>query len=440
MKLIEAVVDWSNYTLIKREIKRLKLVLSKTAYAAILAKIDKTNKDLRGITHQNRLLEPARHKRRSKRNAIFQELQKKARSLYTVLVEGTAWSCKCRDQHIASLRLEARNRELSKTMFRVILNNGASQSPYNISSDQRSWTWREVDITSIAEPGLPTSAYATPQTSLIPPPRGSSHPRKNVQFAPYVPLQTQPPKIDMSEITDLCKAIRIPSADRVIGMVMDQSLNHRHQIYFAEQSVPTQFQVDSISLESLLKTSRDQEMRLSLSRRDRLQIAVTLASSVLQLDQTPWLRRKWSSAEIMFLYRDSQTEFDKPYLSSRLSSNFPEFGNQGCTTKKLSTTTNPIHHDALFALGIALIELAFGKPLEAMRRQEGNETDYVSTNLIDSVYNEMGGRYGDVVRRCVHCPFDIRNKTFENEDFLETVFDLVATPLAQDLEAFDGHG
>lgn len=47
------------------------------------------------------------------------------------------------------------------------------------------------------------------------------------------------------------------------------------------------------------------------------------------------------------------------------------------------------------------------------------------------------GRYGDAVRRCLDCPFDFRELTFENDDFQEAVYDTIVVPLAQDLKDFN---
>ncbi|KAL9004774.1 MAG: hypothetical protein Q9188_002409 [Gyalolechia gomerana] len=416
-------VDWSNYSSIEREMKKLRLVLSKKIYTELIAQIDKANKDLREFTHQNRFLEPVRRKRRSKRNAeFFKELRRSARSLYNVLIEGAAWSCRCKSQHIASLRLETRHRGLPETKFRVLLANGAPQS-----SDQHAWTWREIDI-------APKSDPTTADTSPV---RKSSRLRKSVRWdTPSTPSVSEP---STWEVTDLCNAIQHPTADGVVGMVVDNMFNHKHHI---KQCILPQCEVDSKSLANLLRTSNDQPTNLHLNRRDRLRMAVTLASSVLQLDKTFWLRPRWSSADIFFLYQDSKTRFDQPYLSSRICVNNLDSHNQ--QPNVADEMAYLIHSDILFALGITLIELAFGKALVDMQRPEDTQSDEVLTiiktsyRILDSVYTESGGRYGDVVRRCLHCSFDVKDKSFENNDFLEAVFDLVVTPLIQDLEAFDG--
>ncbi|KAL8682356.1 MAG: hypothetical protein Q9224_006786, partial [Gallowayella concinna] len=58
--------------------------------------------------------------------------------------------------------------------------------------------------------------------------------------------------------------------------------------------------------------------------------------------------------------------------------------------------------------------------------------------LLDYVGMERGERYGDVVRRCLECPFDIREKNLENEIFQRAVFDFIVLPLREELESFMG--
>ena len=95
---------------VERELKRIRVTLSKNVYKEILETIDRANKELREITHQNIYLEPIRRKRRSKRPlAELKLIRKHATSLYQVLVTGKSWNCSCKMLHMASLRLESRS-------------------------------------------------------------------------------------------------------------------------------------------------------------------------------------------------------------------------------------------------------------------------------------------------------------------------------------------
>ena len=108
--------------------------------------------------------------------------------------------------------------------------------------------------------------------------------------------------------------------------------------------------------------------------------------------------------------------------------------------------TRVVRSEPLFALGLALTELCFGKNLSEMQRPEEIDSNETLTRLntahrlLGDVYNESGGRYGDVVRRCLFCLFDMRDVSLDNEDFQDAVYDNIVSPLIQDLETFKGAG
>ena len=98
----------------------------------------------------------------------------------------------------------------------------------------------------------------------------------------------------------------------------------------------------------------------------------------------------------------------------------------------------------LLALGLALVELCFGRTLLEMQKPEDSDpnediTKYRTVRrLLNPVYNEMGTLYGDVVRRCLLQPFDVRDMSLDNEELQQKVFDDVVTPLVEDLNNFNG--
>lgn len=136
----------------EREKKRIKVALSRNIYKDALDRIDKANKDLRDITHQNIFLEPIRHKRRSKGPlARLKLIRKHAASLYQVLITGNAWKCSCKMLHVASLRLESRPEaheaangdSTSKLKFRILLSTSQERESPLVTSQ-----WQEVEVVS----------------------------------------------------------------------------------------------------------------------------------------------------------------------------------------------------------------------------------------------------------------------------------------------------
>lgn len=109
-----------------------------------------------------------------------------------------------------------------------------------------------------------------------------------------------------------------------------------------------------------------------------------------------------------------------------------------------SANTCLIRSEALFRLGLVLTELSLGKSLMQLNRSEDSESDVVATQmtnaqrLLGHVYNESGSRYGDVVRRCLHCPFDVRDASLANEEFQVMVLDFIVSPLSEVFKDFSG--
>ena len=227
----------------------------------------------------------------------------------------------------------------------------------------------------------------------------------------------------MSRINSLCAAVyQQYGVKQGIGFLTYESVGqNRHHVYLVDKEVRQGF--DPKSLECLLQVSK-RRGDFSLSRRDRLYISVTLASSVLQLDGTSWLKRQWRSGDILFLPLEDRTtsiprfNFSHPYVSRRVLTEDTNIA----LVADASGTTIPerIPSVVLFALGITLTELCFGQNICDMRIDEDidwntEDTDKrelltsfnTATRLINHVYNESGNRYGDVVRRCLQqCPPD----------------------------------
>ena len=245
----------------------------------------------------------------------------------------------------------------------------------------------------------------------------------------------------MKQIESFCRVVCASNTEphsREIGLLVDKTNEEvKHKIYRADTTAA--FESSSRSLEELL-SSHKQSSEESLSRKDRLQIAVILASSVLQLDGTAWLKSGWSSHDIFFHSKNGRISNAYPYLSW-----------QPCCTKETPCSLETLHirnhmirSDVLLALGLTLVELCFGKTLaEIWKPDDVGETETATrlrtaTRLHNRVYDEMGIPYGDVVRRCLFQLFDVRELSLEIEEVQQKVFELVVMPLVEDLNNFNG--
>lgn len=262
----------------------------------------------------------------------------------------------------------------------------------------------------------------------------------------------------MRPIRDMCSTLHDSRSRRnEIGFLKDGSVGgRRHDVYFIDERFPSG--MDPASLEYLLDLPQQRMPEFALNRRDRLCIAVTLASSVLQLDGSLWLRKQWSSADILFLpvahSKSAKPSLDlaHPYVSWKIS---PD---EACPKlKEGSNSAHPprqVRNDLIFALGVTLIELSLKQnisgmwiPEDGLQTKDGLQTEKMTTyntasRLGDDVYKESGTRYADVVQRCLTCPFNLQNLRdfgLDNDEFQDAVFDHIFTPLKQDLEDFQGN-
>lgn len=191
-----------------------------------------------------------------------------------------------------------------------------------------------------------------------------------------------------------------------------------------------------------------------LSKRQRLEIAVILASSILQLHQSPWLSEIWSKSDIYFFFsglnRDKCPLIDHAYVSRKFQSlgstdnlqNTPEFKNQDSLDCWIVEKT-------LFALGIVLIELCLNRPLEDLSSTIANKAvaeprsligDYqTALSNMDAVFDEGGEQYAYVVQRCLKCEFGLldREKHLDSDYFKGLVYEGVIVPLKENLRQFD---
>ena len=137
----------------------------------------------------------------------------------------------------------------------------------------------------------------------------------------------------------------------------------------------------------------------------------------------------------------SRPTFPPPHVAYRLSDGNSEPNH---AVKPLLPRAQQARSEALLTLGLALVELCFGQTLEKMQLPEDVDENENLTRVntavrkLDEVYNEIGGQYGDVVRRCLYCSFDVRKANLDNEMFEQVVFDHVVKPLVEAVEVFDG--
>lgn len=203
----------------------------------------------------------------------------------------------------------------------------------------------------------------------------------------------------------------------------------------------------------LSKSVNPPGLHQKLSHKERLKIALTLASTVLQLYDSPWIDSVWSGQDIQFLSSQSIDSDEAPFIGPFVSTSFrgpassSELRQPASTSSSLADDLMP--SKVLFALAVMLIELCLDKTLVEMRQLspgEGNVTqqstlldDYKTAHdQLNAVFQKSGSNYGSVVQRCLKCEFDItpKQKGLGFEKFRHLVYEGVVAPLEENYKIY----
>lgn len=210
-------------------------------------------------------------------------------------------------------------------------------------------------------------------------------------------------------------------------------LNHEeHRFCFHPplEKPPTHDPRDVITLESiLLRTPREQAIEhcVVLSRQERYNIALTLASSFLQLHSTPWLPPQWTKKDIQFIkLSDNTISIDHPYISRE--------------SAPISTSSSRYSDRAIHALGVVLLELCFGTALEDHHiRKSFLGPDGKPNPALDLVVakewcdmyaeGEAGAEFANAIAWCLRYRTGSRNVQSTDKGWKEPLLSSVVLPL-----------
>lgn len=259
----------------------------------------------------------------------------------------------------------------------------------------------------------------------------------------------------LPRILSLCEAMNVAHSHPTnLGSLAD--INRRRCVNITKTKLADSNPAGPVALDSLLPSrSMHRKSFCKLSRQQRLSIAVTLAHTVLQLHQSPWLSETWSKSDIFFYFHGpdafKRPIADLPYVSRSFASNRDEPQKILKGVKTDDFFSSQIVNKSLFALGIVLIELCFNKPFEDLCAEAKDpevtpsealldtaDIYGMATSLIDDVYNEQGTQYGHVVQRCLKCEFGIQSsrKQLDLDTFRALVYEGVLAPLEEDLRRY----
>lgn len=294
---------------------------------------------------------------------------------------------------------------------------------------QPPWYWEEVDVRlTLRHPESPVATIPL-NTAKSKGVRFATEAKKAVAAA----LEPVP---NLRPIRNLCKAIqelKRPQRDTCFELLVAEIGKQKYgiRIYPQNDAPPDPNLLSISSLQNILRDPK-------FTKQARLRLAVTLASSVLQLHNTPWIERSLEKENIFFLQRSTNPTYDDPFI---------------CRTVDKTHQANPsgsmpglmsriIRNQTLYSLGVLLIEIWYGKTLDELHLPEDGPLHTQDTpqqaiarwntadRLLNDLYDEAGAKYTEAVRRCIRCDFadglasDLDNVNFQNAVYQGVVFQL----------------
>lgn len=357
---------------------------------------------------------PTKHSNRLLSSLV--RIQSNANRLYRAISLG--WAPGCHSTHEARLMLEDRIEEPASTTrakwsnkpldFKMIF-----ALEYSTACDL---LWHEGNV-KVVEDGPGRTSRAS-QVSTHPPSLSSNSTR-----IPTVTFATMPDPSDEAfsalEVPDICRAIAQAKQEQnllQLYLLAHQRLHYCHPVPVQHVLNSSQY-ISTTSLASLLtasSTTSDRSHKIPL--KPRLLLALTLASTLIQLTATPWLGNIWSKHSIYFSTQPSndpmpdqhplhpsQIDLTRPFLTQ-------SFNNEP-TALPPPHPTGP--RQMILELGIMLLELWHETSLEfyaSTINQVLKDSYYDRLSLaqrwLDETEESIPPVYFHVALRCVRCCFD----------------------------------
>lgn len=234
---------------------------------------------------------------------------------------------------------------------------------------------------------------------------------------PHDPCATE-----KDEIRDLCTVLALdPLTKEGYGFLEDD--HKRYYIYPASKDSPIPRADEPVSLHDLLQMKHTPPLK----RRQRYTLALTLASSFVQLWESAWLPpSSWSRNDILFLRDADNTNvilLDRPYISRK-------FNNTSSTQLNQANGLEGIPF-----LGILLLELCFGVLVEeTSSRQQYPSGDAKMDQFFDQlvgmewlrdVVDEAGPDFAEAASWCL-----VGSRSLGGgDDWRQQLFEKVVQPL-----------
>ncbi|KFY36392.1 hypothetical protein V494_05049 [Pseudogymnoascus sp. VKM F-4513 (FW-928)] len=273
-----------------------------------------------------------------------------------------------------------------------------------------------------------------------------------------LPIRDSKPNT-LLEVIDICSAIRRCKTRKIcLGLCLDHGgtlrralsipLPEKHDEEKPAEDVPDS--KEATSLNKLLMPDPNHYGH-TLSRKDRMSLALILASSFVQLDATQWIQESWGKEDIVFdpapdAPKDNSVDISKPYILHSIE--------KSSADKKPQIIQRSANY-SLLSLGILLLELYTGQSFEQhLSRIKGKSISGSSldppeeslerliklneaSNWLKAVQDDLSIGFQGAIAHCIHSYF--KGSSGKDEaNYRQEVLDQVVLPLQDDLQSFLG--
>lgn len=430
--------------------KRILVPLRKASIQAHLDQIDKNICILEKLLENSINLASLKRESSSREANFFRSVRESAFKIHAAL--DSVWNCGCPECHIGCLRLQHRLPPAFENLADVDVAeySGHFKVAFSVGPFTESglalWESTMIQSMIISSNAHQGSRNASKLENIQEVKIRVNHLDNHLQRAQDLPTSSCPRKI-----TNFCSALSKSTFDN-LGVISDQQsvaqtiICHRSAREKKRLIKLSEVMKDSSQCTVTNETSNQAfHDPLKLTRIQRYEVAKLVASSVLQLCGTPWLDRLSTQNVSFWATPDShndinlQTRICDPVVLHKSWQANPTFWNR---SKSADT------RDILFRLAVVLLELCFGELLQDQsfyadycgpNRKPHDQTDRSAANRwCDCVPGEAGPQFFEAVRRCLDCNFGLATPNYDDQRFLQLVYENVVIPLNQTVDSMSG--
>jgi hypothetical protein len=382
------------------------------------------------VSRRHEVTSSSTDRKAAKLASSLQVAREHAISLYSALVNG--WKAGCHQDHEAKMYLDGSsilgNREDAKQSyfrkqpphsFKIILTSKDTNA---------SGFWHESTVEVLE--GDDSSNMPVPGPVAL----GS---RRPPQVSIVAPVSISPGgTITLVDVPNLCTTIDKAAKERKLlrwYLASQQRIQWRHE--YCISVLPSQ-RCHTVNLEEVLKPPVQVGSPPKIGLKNRMLLALNLASTLLKLQGTPWLTNSWSKKAIEFLKRPGTPptaslviDYQHPVISQHFPKSSPN-----------PTPTLP-PKVALLELGIMLLELWHETTLEAYYStiplgQSPLLPGYWSRLMIASIWlddptDQPLPLYHTAISQCVKCFFggNFASPSWDDPEFRKALCKDLVEPL-----------